>query len=40
MRDVLGEELLGAFVACRDADAAWAADRTTDEVLESLRWIY
>ena len=38
--EVLGEELLGAFVACRDADAAWAADRTTDEVLESLRWIY
>ncbi len=40
VRDVLGDELLGAFVACRDADAAWAADRTADEVLESLRWIY
>ncbi|WP_445255732.1 glutamine synthetase family protein [Nocardioides aurantiacus] len=40
VREVLGEPLLGAFVACRDADAAWAADRTPDEVLASLRWIY
>lgn len=40
VREVLGDELLGAFVACRDADAAWAADHTADEVLESLRWIY
>lgn len=40
LRDVLGEQLLGAFVACRDADAAWAADHTPEQVLESLRWIY
>lgn len=40
VRDVLGEDLLGAFVACRDADAAWAAPRTADEVVASLRWQY
>lgn len=40
VREVLGEDLLGAFVACRDADAAWAADRTDAEVLGSLRWLY
>ncbi|QII06994.1 glutamine synthetase [Rhodococcoides fascians A25f] len=40
VRDVLGEELLGAFVACRDADATWAESHTEDELLESLRWIY
>lgn len=40
VRDVLGDELLGAFVACRDADAAWASEHTLDELLESLRWIY
>jgi glutamine synthetase len=40
VRDVLGMELLGAFVACRDADATWAESHTEDELLESLRWIY
>ena len=40
VREVLGDDLLGAFVACRDADAAWAADHTDDEVLASLRWLY
>lgn len=40
VRDVLGDDLLGAFVACRDADAAWAADHTVDEVVSSLRWVY
>lgn len=40
VREVLGEDLHGAFVACRDADAAWAADRPDAEVLESLRWLY
>ncbi|MEJ7833399.1 MAG: glutamine synthetase family protein [Nocardioides sp.] len=40
VRDVLGEELLGAFVACRDADAAWAGEHDTDEILASLRWLY
>lgn len=40
VRDVLGEQLLGAFVACRDADAAWAEEHTPEEVVESLRWQY
>ena len=40
VREVLGEDLLGAFAACRDADAAWAADRDVDEVVASLRWQY
>ncbi|WP_072806576.1 glutamine synthetase family protein [Rhodococcoides yunnanense] len=40
VRTVLGDELLGAFVAVRDADAAWASEHTAHEVLESLRWIY
>ncbi|CAN5544759.1 glutamine synthetase [soil metagenome] len=40
VREVLGEDLLGAFVACRDSDAAWAAEREVDEVLASLRWRY
>ena len=40
VREVLGEELLGAFVACRDADAAWASVRSPEAVVESLRWIY
>lgn len=40
VRGVLGDELFGAFVACRDADAAWAMGHTPDELLESLRWVY
>ena len=40
VREVLGEDLLGAFAACRDADAAWAAERDVDEVVASLRWQY
>ncbi|CAN5207457.1 glutamine synthetase [soil metagenome] len=40
VRDVLGPDLLGAFVAVRDADAAWAADHTPEETVASLRWRY
>ncbi|MGA8847252.1 MAG: glutamine synthetase family protein [Nocardioides sp.] len=40
VHEVLGEDLLGAFVACRDADAAWAADHTPEETVASLRWRY
>ena len=40
VHDVLGPDLLGAFVACRDADAAWAADHTPEETVASLRWQY
>lgn len=39
-RDVLGERLLGAFVACRDADAAWAAKHSAQEIVEAQRWLY
>jgi glutamine synthetase len=37
---VLGDELLGAFLAVRRSDAAAAEGRTTDEVLAGLRWRY
>lgn len=40
VRDVLGADLLGAFVACRDSDAAWAAEHTVEEVVASHRWLY
>ncbi len=35
---VLGEELLGAFLAVRRADAAWAQEKETEEVLAAWRW--
>lgn len=38
--DALGEPLLGAFVAVRRADAAWAADHTPEETVASHRWRY
>ena len=37
---VLGEPLLGAFLAVRRSDAAWAADRSLDEVVAAHRWRY
>ncbi len=37
---VLGEELLGAFRAVRAADAAWAAERSTDEIIAAHLWRY
>jgi glutamine synthetase len=40
VRDVLGPELLGAFVACRDSDAAWAEGKDVEEIVASLRWQY
>lgn len=36
----LGAELLGAFLAVRRSDAAWAADRPVDEVVAAHRWRY
>ncbi|MHA6785993.1 glutamine synthetase [Pseudonocardia saturnea] len=36
----LGEQVLGAFLAVRRADAAAAADRDLDDVLADLRWRY
>jgi glutamine synthetase len=37
---VLGEQLLGAFLAVRRSDAAWAAERSLDEVVAAHRWRY
>jgi len=37
---VLGDELLGAFLAVRRSDAAAAEDRSPDDVLAGLRWRY
>ncbi|MDD7964128.1 type I glutamate--ammonia ligase [Actinomycetospora lemnae] len=36
----LGPERLGAFLAVRRADAAWAAEREIDDVLAAWRWRY
>jgi glutamine synthetase len=38
--DALGGPLLGAFTAVRRADAAWAADRSPEEVIAAHRWRY
>jgi glutamine synthetase len=38
--DVLGDDLLGAFLAVRRSDAAAAEDRSPDDVLAGLRWRY
>ena len=40
IREVLGEPLLGAFLAVRDADAAWAAERSLDEIVAGHLWLY
>ncbi|HWD04865.1 MAG TPA: glutamine synthetase family protein [Amycolatopsis sp.] len=36
----LGDELLGAFRAVRASDAAWAAERTPDEIVAAHLWRY
>lgn len=38
--DLLGPERLGAFLAVRRADAAWAAERETEDVLAAWRFRY
>jgi len=40
VRATLGDELLGAFLAVRRADAAWAAERSLDEVVAAHLWRY
>jgi glutamine synthetase len=40
IRAVLGKPLLGAFLAVRRSDAAWAADRSLDEVIAAHLWRY
>ncbi|WP_308191135.1 hypothetical protein [Amycolatopsis tucumanensis] len=37
---VLGAELADAFRAVRESDAAWAAQRSPDEVVAGHRWLY
>jgi glutamine synthetase len=36
----LGEPILGAFLAVRHADAAWAAERDLDEIIAAHLWRY
>ncbi|MDT7699868.1 MAG: glutamine synthetase [Pseudonocardiales bacterium] len=40
IRTALGEELADAFRVVREADVAWAAERTDPEVLAAHRWLY
>lgn len=40
LTEALGAERLGAFLAVRRADAAWAAERETEDVLAAWRWRY
>ncbi|MDD7936827.1 glutamine synthetase family protein [Actinomycetospora lutea] len=40
LTDLLGPERLGAFLAVRRSDAAFAADRETEDVLAAWRWRY
>jgi glutamine synthetase len=40
IRDVLGEPLLGAFLAVRHADAAWARERSADDIVTGHLWRY
>jgi glutamine synthetase len=40
VRRTLGDALLGAFLAVRRADAAWAQDRTPDEIVAAHLWRY
>ncbi|UOX84773.1 glutamine synthetase family protein [Amycolatopsis sp. FBCC-B4732] len=37
---VLGDDLLGAFRAVRASDAAWAAERSADEIVAAHLWRY
>jgi glutamine synthetase len=40
VRETLGEPLLGAFLAVRQADATWAADSSREELVEAHLWRY
>lgn len=40
VRGALSEPLFGAFTAVRASDAAWAADRSADEIVDGHRWRY
>jgi glutamine synthetase len=40
VQDALGGPLVGAFLAVRRADAAWATDRSADELVDGHLWLY
>jgi glutamine synthetase len=40
VRETLGDALLGAFLAVRRSDAAWAHDRSPDEIVAAHLWRY
>lgn len=40
VRQTLGDPLLSAFVAVRRADAAWAADRSPQDIVDGHLWRY
>ncbi len=40
IKAALGEPALGAFLAVRRADAAWAEERTPEEVIAGHLWLY
>jgi glutamine synthetase len=40
VRATLGDRLLGAFLAVRRADAAWAQERSPDEIVAAHLWRY
>jgi glutamine synthetase len=40
VRETLGDALLGAFLAVRRSDTAWAQDRSPDEIVAAHLWRY
>jgi glutamine synthetase len=40
VKAALGESLLGAFLAVRRSDAAWADERPLEEIIASHLWLY
>ena len=38
--DALGPERIGAFLAARHSDEAWAADRELEEIVAAHLWRY
>jgi glutamine synthetase len=40
VRAVLSDELLGAFLAVRHSDGAWASERSVDEQVSAHKWLY
>jgi glutamine synthetase len=40
IRAALGEKLLDAFRAVRESDAAWAADKSPEDIVAAHRWKY